>query len=273
MRRVPRYIWIGLAVIVIAIIIAAGAIYYPQLQDDRAFSNAEQKAQAAGSDSQKALDAFQEYLSQYPDGNHADETKKKEQELEQKIDDEFFAQASKQAEDTGSDSQMAIKAYQSYLDTYPQGAHVKDSRQKISELQALEQQRAQAQSAFAAGASIYIFDPRAEGRASLSADEYSVAYILAPGVSTFTGAVWKQTIDSNGTSQFAGSPDNLSLKNNTGRLTFTVMRDQTNDPVSNAALQDFLPGYVPATIVSIEVLISASESQTQTVSNLLSIPI
>jgi len=265
--------FIAIAVVVIAILLTTGYIYYPKWQDDRAFSLAEQKSLAAGSDSQAALKAFQEYLSEYPDGNHTEETKKKKQELEKKMDDGFFAQVSTQAEDAGSDSQMAINAYQSYLDTYPKGSHVKDSRQKIIELQALEQQRAQAQSAFAAGASIYIFDPRAEGRASLSADEYSVSYILAPGVSTFTGAVWKQTIDSNGTSQFAGSPDNLSLKNNSGRLTFTVMRDQTNDPVSNAALQDFLPGYVPATIVSIEVFISASESEAQTVSNLLSIPI
>jgi len=280
MAKMPKIVWIaGLAVIVIAIFCAVAVFYYPRWQDDRAFSRAEQQAQAAGADNQSALMAYQTYLDDYSEGHHSVEATTKKHDLEIRIDNDAdndaFSQAEQQAQAAGTDKQTALNSYQAYLKRYPRGLHSSEVKSKVNDLgQALLSQAQTAEQTFAAGGRIFLFNPLEETSDWPGTSQYSVGYILADGTSDSPGELMTQMVFIDGSMDDPTPADEWI--NNINRLTFSEVTDiKAYMDEQNQRMGSVMPE-VPSFSVewhsgSSHVLVFVNNNNQQLVSNILSI--
>jgi serine/threonine protein kinase/formylglycine-generating enzyme required for sulfatase activity/outer membrane protein assembly factor BamD (BamD/ComL family) len=99
----------------------------------QAVAKAELAAQA--SELEAAIDALREYLDQYPAGEYSDRIREQcEQELPERIQENYYENLKAQAEaaEKKENYEVAIEAYQAYLERYPDGKFAGQAMQKCN---------------------------------------------------------------------------------------------------------------------------------------------
>ncbi|MCX6376699.1 MAG: hypothetical protein NTU88_11820 [Armatimonadetes bacterium] len=153
-RREPRRQWsaveyalsgITLAVLV-AIVVPMAVGLSAIAQDDRAYTAADHVAETAGKHYESAMEAYQHYLSRYPQGLHEWDARERLDDLSKLIDEREWTNAKRIG---------TVEAYQAYMKRFPSGEWWQAAEREIEDALTMKK----AQSVFAAGQQVYLYDP------------------------------------------------------------------------------------------------------------------